>query len=226
MALFDNNPWLPPKVYPAASRSYAEEIEYQRARERDEMYAKMLALQQAQGLGGMQQAFLGSLLGGQGPAAPPVLAIDLKKLDALKNAQPRVVTQAMPDSIVPVVAWRAWRVTTKLNGQWTLKALGQDGLWEPKKMMEAKCSGGQDHPAPHRDCNCGIWSFRTLEELLPALKGYDNVKVLGQVSIWGRVLECENGFRSQFAYPKELWLLDETMEQIGYAYGVPIRTVK
>ena len=156
------------------------------------------------------------------PAAP---TINPAKLAALKEATPRDVLRPAPDYIAPLVGWRAWKVSAK-DGAWRLEALGMSGLWEPKKAMEAACSkGNAKHPAPHRDCECGIWSFPSLEALLPAIDGEYEVKVLGQVHIWGRIIECSNGSRSQFGYPKELWLFDESMEQLGYIYGVPIRTV-
>jgi hypothetical protein len=158
---------------------------------------------------------------GVGTPAPQKLKRDT--IEALKKAEPRMVTRRMPDGIVPGVAWRAWKVIA-VDGVWKLAALGTTGVWEPKKALEATCNRGTSHPAPHRDCACGIWSFTDLDTLIPALNGYE-VTVFGLVSIWGRVIECEKGFRSQFAYPKELWLTDSSMEQLGYVYGVPVRTL-
>ncbi len=175
------------------------------------------------------QQVYGSGLGLGTVALPPAPtpAISPKDIERLKKAEPRQVLARMPDSVVSIVAWRAWAPRVLDGGQWGLGALGQTHIWIPKKAMEAVCcaSDPSAHPAPHRDCTCGIWSFRSLDELLPALAGYA-VKVFGQVTIWGRIIECEHGFRSQFAYPKELWLLDPSMEQLGYTYGVPIRTAK
>lgn len=154
------------------------------------------------------------------PKPKPV--IDPAKLAALQSAEPRMITARMPDSIIPIVAWRAWSVKTSKN-DWKLAALGQSDVWPAKKMMTAKCRSNGGHPVPHRDCQCGVWSFHSLDTLLAKLDGY-TPKVIGQVTIWGRIIECENGFRSQFAYPKELWLLDPAMEQLGHTYGVPVRT--
>jgi hypothetical protein len=50
-----------------------------------------------------------------------------------------------------------------------------------------------------------------------------SVDVIGEVEIWGRVIECENGWRSEYAYPKELWLLGEGLESLSWKYGVPVR---
>jgi len=32
-----------------------------------------------------------------------------------------------------------------------------------------------------------------------------------------------NGFRSEYSYPKELWLLNEGLESLSWTYGVPVR---
>ena len=48
--------------------------------------------------------------------------------------------------------------------------------------------------------------------------------MIGSVDPWGRVIETENGFRAQYAYPKELWLLEDGLEELGWIYGVKIRT--
>jgi hypothetical protein len=156
------------------------------------------------------------------PKPPP--ALDRKKLNALKKAEPHRVYQKAPDRISVITAWRAWGV----DGL-RLKALGQKTVWEPRKQVDAACTPGmlasKGHPAPSFDCQCGVWAFKSLDNLVGALtSNYSNVRVLGQVSLWGRVIETENGYRSQHAYPSELWLLDNSLEELGYIYDVPVRT--
>ena len=82
------------------------------------------------------------------------------------------------------------------------------------------------HVAPDWNCNCGIWAFKTLDHLMAVLgqHHYGKLPVLGTVNMWGRVIETENGFRAQYAYPKELWLVDPAVERVGGLYKVPIRT--
>ena len=158
---------------------------------------------------------------------PPTHPIDPALLEKLKAAEPHKVYEPMPERIEPITAWRAWKAFND-NG-WKLKAIGSTGTWEPKKAMEAVCNKNkQDHPAPGYGCECGIWSFNTLEDLVPVLAGYSEIKIIGQVAIWGRVIECEKGFRSSHAYPTELWILSEekSLEQLGYTYGVPVRIIE
>jgi hypothetical protein len=138
------------------------------------------------------------------------------KIENPKPAPP--VPAHSPDYVGTLTAWRGWSVCA---GQ--LEALGCDYDWVPKTANRARCQH-ENHTAPQMECGCGFWSFKTLELLTEALKGYvDTVTVIGTVEIWGRVIECENGFRSEYAYPKELWALAEDMEHLSWTYGVPVR---
>lgn len=62
----------------------------------------------------------------------------------------------------------------------------------------AKCFAVRGHEAPYRDCNCGYAAYYTLPEEpdLPAAEA-----VWGAVVAWGRIIECERGFRAQYARP-------------------------
>lgn len=152
------------------------------------------------------------------PQAPPYTAF-LDKIEKLKSVEPRKVLMAAPDYVQPIVAWRAWRVSGM-----KLQSLGRDNIWEPKKAMSAE--NCRSHEAPLSNCGCGIWSFNTLEELVEAVQGYNSKPVVGTVSLWGRLIQCEHGWRAQYAYPQELWLLSKEHEQLGYLYGVPVRTLE
>jgi hypothetical protein len=153
---------------------------------------------------------------------PPT--VDPSKLAALKDAEPYRVTERMPDLLGVITAWRAWGVTMGKGGL-RLKALGVSHVWEPRKMVDATCTKGK-HPAPRMDCECGVWAFKELDGLTSALNKYSEVRVLGNVELWGRVIETENGYRAQYAYPSELWLLDESLEELGLVYDVPVRMIR
>ena len=158
----------------------------------------------------------------------PKQPLDLSLLEKLKTVEPRKVGLPVPDRVEPITAWRAWKVFNDA-GSWKLKAVGMTGVWEPRKAMEAICGASKEkHPAPGYGCECGLWSFTTLDDLVPALENYTDLKVIGKVAVWGRVIECEHGFRSSHAYPTELWLLDnqDNLEQLGYTYGVPVRKIE
>jgi hypothetical protein len=148
----------------------------------------------------------------------------LREVPAVKLANPKPEAPARsksPDYVHTLTAWRGWDID---NGR--LAALGSDATWRPKKAEQADCRN-HNHPAPQMNCACGYWSFKKFEDMVKVLEGYANdVKVIGTVEIWGRVIECTNGFRSEFAYPKELWLLEEGLESLSWAYGVPVRKME
>lgn len=156
---------------------------------------------------------------------------DLKlSIEQLRTVDPVKAIRPAPDYVHTLTGWRGWKVKAG-----KLAALGMRGVWEPKKATPSGCDKSSDplwfmpnpappHLAPHKNCACGYWSFKSLDMLTRALSSYvDSVDVIGSVEIWGRVIECENGFRSEYAYPKELWLLKPDHEHLGWTYGVPIR---
>lgn len=108
-------------------------------------------------------------------------------------------------------------------------------VYEPRRRHEAKC--GTDHLAPDEKCSCGIYAFKTQEEFRK--QQYNVMKrVVGEVWLWGRIVEHEAGYRAQFAYPKRLWIANRgkglnayevdaasLAPYIGYVYGVPCELV-
>src|SRR5215203_7142844 len=58
----------------------------------------------------------------------------------------------------------------------------------------AKCFALRGHDAPHRDCNCGWAAYYALDDEpeLPAIEC-----VWGAVVAWGKIVECETGFRAE-----------------------------
>lgn len=128
----------------------------------------------------------------------------------------------IPDYTHTLVAWRAWLVRSR-----RLDSLGVDNLWQPRVALPANCVKMDDvnHHSPSMDCTCGYWSFKTLDVLGEAIRHDENMAVIGKVAIWGRVIECEQGYRSEYAYPQELWLLKPGLEYLSWTYGVPVRKV-
>ena len=73
--------------------------------------------------------------------------------------------------------------------------------WPTDGDRPAKCFAVRGHEAPHRDCRCGYAAYYALPEdpELPARQA-----VWGIVVAWGRIVECERGFRAQYARPVAL----------------------
>lgn len=153
---------------------------------------------------------------------------------------------AVPDSIIPVVAWRYWRMGT---GDGLLRSLtGRQVQWEPGQALRARCrfddidrsdwryrlvSGfSQDpHPAPAEGCTCGLYAARSLEHLRGQMLFGLNRTVVGQVSLWGKVIPGQQGYRAEFAYPERLCVFEGAVSRdpnvLGHlsAYGVPVEIV-
>jgi hypothetical protein len=143
----------------------------------------------------------------------------------------------------PIVGWRIWRVieADTVDGAKAVRlaAAGTRGLpplWPPLQPIVAVCSKFDSrHEAPWPSHQCGVYALRTrrlAEEILStfvAAENGDKVEAwaIGRVSLWGRVVECEHGWRGQYAYPYALTVLteDESLtRRLGAVYAVDVDT--
>ena len=128
----------------------------------------------------------------------------------------------------PLVGWRYWLVVGGRLGSVSLRRF----LWEPDRPLRASCMTG-GHAAPAEGCDCGIYAAPDLDSLRRhGLCLSPGGLVVGQVEVWGTVVTADDGFRGEYAYPKELLLVEESvtpeqrqraLAQLG-AYGVPVGT--
>ena len=65
------------------------------------------------------------------------------------------------------------------------------------------------HELPHFDCSCGVYAAKNIDHLRRF--GYEECGILGEVYLWGTVVEHKLGWRAQFAYPKSLFLPPNTI---------------
>lgn len=152
-----------------------------------------------------------------------------------------------PDFIGPVVGWRAWRIVCDL-GRYRLASLLYPDVWRPGQATAATClrdDGHRRHTAPRGECRCGIYAARSpaaaLDVLaewwdwMPASSGSGPPEwAIGEVRLWGRVVEAERGWRAARAYPARLLLpaLDRQPDGHGARllqglrlYGVSLETL-
>jgi hypothetical protein len=149
----------------------------------------------------------------------------------------------VPDSIEPVLGWRIWRIDTEL-GLLRSPFLGRD-LWLPEQPFRAGCGipikvlpeHVPPHDSPDSRCTCGIYAAVAVSTLVDDLKtlstiiaheariGYRrDLIAVGLVSLWGRVIICERGYRAELAYPKEIYAPPSFHSALA-GYGVPVMPV-
>jgi len=124
----------------------------------------------------------------------------------------------------PIVGWRQWNFMYPHF----LANLGNDTIYVPREKIEARCEQ-EDHSeqqAPHLTCMCGIYAYKEKPRLLREIRNiYPGLRlVYGEINLWGKVIEHEDGYRAQFGYPKRLWCtpaIEPLAGWIGYVYGVP-----
>jgi hypothetical protein len=142
----------------------------------------------------------------------------------------------------PIVGWRQWNFMYPHF----LANLGNDTIYVPREKIEAHCEQystigtlvhRKDHseqPAPHLTCMCGIYAYKEKPRLLREIRNIYSglrlvannryVPIYGEINLWGKVIEHEDGYRAQFGYPKRLWCtpaIEPLAGWIGYVYGVP-----
>lgn len=137
-------------------------------------------------------------------------------MSALASADPLEI----PDFAEAIVGWRVWRVVLEKEG-YRLGSVVKRTVWPPGEPLLAECLRSWTFvarlrrkrsacgPVPEEDCECGIYAGR-----LPLIAHYLRDppanpavgRVLGTVSLWGSVIECERGFRASHAYPLRVYV--------------------
>ena len=154
------------------------------------------------------------------------------------------------DPEIPVYAevftgWRAWGVP--MLDSWVIPKLQsvthKEAKWLPRQVCEARCLRAEAagtsrtpgryaaHHIPEEKCSCGLYAAKSLEQLKRLRYSQYNedrdgyFKVVGEVSMWGKVIEGSQGWKSQYAYPRHLYVPYEAwrlVEPLKDAYGVPV----
>lgn len=142
-----------------------------------------------------------------------------------------------PDYSEPLSAWRLWEVEN-LDSDPRLRSLYRDSFWPVGAPLEARCEAQRlrlsrrpRHAAPTETCTCGIYGapFELIRRKLAVDRSLPPgcLFVIGTVSLWGDVLECERGWRAAYAYPGRLFVPlgfpGAAHQAVGLEdYGVPV----
>jgi hypothetical protein len=145
-------------------------------------------------------------------------------------------TTTSPDYAEPLCAWRLWEVEGGATAR--LRSLYRISVWPVGAPFEARCEAQRlrlsrrpRHTAPTETCSCGIYGapFELIRKKLAIEGGLPpgSLFVIGTVSLWGDVLECERGWRAARAYPSRLFVPlgfpGAAERAVGLAdYGVPV----
>jgi hypothetical protein len=156
------------------------------------------------------------------------------------------VTPTAPDILGPVVGWRAWLVVDTPAGA-RLHSTVRAQHWPTGTALRATCRPPHrllarrrpPHAAPLEQCTCGLYAVSGPPAALAVLDPYARLgwhvrhRVVGQVNLWGRVVECTGGWRAEFGYPAGILVprrqlhgaavahLDRIVDDLA-AYGVPV----
>jgi hypothetical protein len=129
----------------------------------------------------------------------------------------------IPDYLEPLIGWRLW---AGYNTQGFLKALVSDHYWVPSKPAESLCTHCKHPDLPKMNNNSGFYSFKNVAELVKQTQDgrwIYNTQIVGQVYLWGRIVVCEFGYRSQFAYPKALLVsTEQEKDDLEKVWHIPI----
>jgi hypothetical protein len=146
-------------------------------------------------------------------------------------------------SAEPILGWRLWQVRRHADGHRLESLTWHHVAWPAGRRLEASCAVHRNAaPAPGHEC--GIHAFTTRELAEDLFRRYTGVRqrygreyhelpppapgrpiALGSVSLWGRVLARDKGYRAQFAYPYELFVMggdDEIVGRLRRLYAVDV----
>jgi hypothetical protein len=118
----------------------------------------------------------------------------------------------------PIIAYRFWAVRSQ-DGDTFLTSLNSPDQrrWMAGMPMQAICSASalgteRRHPrtsAPDPTCRCGLYALKQPREYPDRwVDGADSslrAIAAGQVALWGVVIEHEQGYRAEYAYPVAIW---------------------
>jgi len=155
-----------------------------------------------------------------------------------------------PDYAEPILGWRLWHVVSDRGGL-ALRSLFFPLVWPRRQEVVADCLRERPRVFRHNEpcaavpgarCECGIYAgdLETVAEYLSTRPTGDVLpvqRVIGLVSLWGSVIECERGWRASRAYPRALFVPTSSFGARARispadaargleAYGVPVELVE
>jgi hypothetical protein len=150
-----------------------------------------------------------------------------------------------PDFCEPILGWRAWHAVER-RGDIYLASLFHRVRWPCLEPLVGTCGAPtlpwlrkRRHASPQEHCDCGIYASSLETAAAYVAEPTDRrawpvetvYSVIGEVALWGEVIECKNGWRAALAYPHRLFLPAEgtlraaRLRQGLERYGVPVQLI-
>lgn len=117
----------------------------------------------------------------------------------------------IPFYVDPFVGYRAWSIVHREEVFW-LRSVTYSTFWPMREEMHAACQNQhlKCSSSPNPFCSCGIYVVKELQSAKTwATHGSSHFRVIGEVKIWGRILQYERGFIVEYAYPDRIWVTDD-----------------
>jgi hypothetical protein len=132
-----------------------------------------------------------------------------------------------------IIGWRVWRLCH--GGEFprgdprsalTLQSTYMDTLWPPGQFNKACCEVKRMHH--------GIHAFATAAQAISYMANgkTSHQHVYGEVSLWGRVVVHEHGYRAECAYPKRIYVPTryqggrDVVNALRRTYGIEVQWSK
>jgi hypothetical protein len=128
----------------------------------------------------------------------------------------------VPDFTEEFVGWRGWIVNASGN---LAAILHEDAEWMPGEALPAFCGKGRRHPVPFNKCTCGFYATKAFNKFREQGYMFGDSVVWGRCSMWGKSIDYTEGWKTQFAYPREIWVPYTQLHlvEVVAKYGVPVR---
>jgi hypothetical protein len=119
-----------------------------------------------------------------------------------------------------IIGYRGWQITVK-----GLESITQNFTWPFRRRAQAVCV----HTPILETCECGLYAFS--QPPLADKYANDDNEAWGEVSLWGKIVVCQEGYRAQYAYPRKIYVREGTMmpemiNALRNAYAVEFQTIK
>lgn len=188
--------------------------------------------------------------GGCGASRIPAALVTDAKCPVCGEVIPALLREQQPPSDRELVAgeiigWRAWEVH-RLGKLLRLGSVSHSAHWPTTDYVYAECDGqrecsrSSDGRVPGEECSCGLYAARDFDHLTKGLpyadysygsggRGDENVKIIGEVAMSGKVIVGTQGWKAEKArvaklyVPHTHWRLGR---DIAKQYNVPYETLR